>query len=171
MDTFTPAQLEAFTGLSVGAQRAWDKQGLFMGRNERTKGGQRRFRASDVLFVASVREIAALGLELPLAAQIADLCLPEISSHVDGSPFIFGEDQTPFLFIWRSEDTTDEAGEAFANGSQARVAHPSGKEFMRLADLNRIPFFSKSGGTVLIPSDIAKRLPQAVKDLFTGAGE
>lgn len=171
MDTFTPAQLEAFTGLSVGAQRAWEKQGLFMGRNERTKGGQRRFRLGDVLYVASVREFAAMGLELPLAAQIADSCMPEISSCLDGSPFIFGENKSPYLFIWRSEDTTAEAAQAFADGSQPRVGRPGGKEFMRLSDLNRIPFFSKAGGTVLIPSEVAKRLPQAVKDLFKGDEE
>lgn len=166
MQSFTPSQLEALTGLSVGSQRAWDKQGLFLDRVERTKGGQRRFSVSDMVFVSASRTLADMGYHLPLAVRVVGLCLSEIVDRIKDREPASGELGYPFIFIWRSEDTTEEAGRLAALGEWQRIASEDeiGFEFIRMADLNRIPVFSRSGGFVVVPADIARRLPQAIRD-------
>lgn len=170
MDTFTPAQLEAFTGLKVGSQRSWDSNGLFMNFADRTEGGQRRFGKSAVLFVAAVRAMADMGFELSISAQVVSRCLPEIASSIDGRPLSLGEAEAPYIFIWKKSDTTRQ-GHELLQSQGLHIAHEGEFEFLRLADLNRIPFFSKAGGSVVVPSALADRIPDAVKDLFRGDQE
>lgn len=157
---FTPAQLEALTGLSVSNQRAWERQGLFLGRSERTAGGQRRFKLGDVLFVASVRAMAEMGFELKVCAHALDRCLGDVSDALRGRPNLVGSSARDAVFIWHDGDSTDEGSYS------GDLLGQTGYRVIRLNDLNRIRAFSKSGGAVFFPRDLARKIPPAVADYF-----
>jgi hypothetical protein len=159
----TPAQLEALTGLTVGNQRASSWRTILEGRSQQSNGGHWRFRDADCLYVSAVKVVAGMGFELSVAAQIIEMCLGEVADAVRGRPLKGVENTHPYIFVWRIEDTANtilkETGGVSAIQGTSYCAY-------RLKDLSRIPDFSRSGGFVLIPSDIARKIPQAVADLF-----
>lgn len=159
MRLHTPAQLEAFTGVSTQNQRLWRSGGLLEGRGERTTGGHWRYRDGDVLLVAAMRVIAPIGFELQVARDIANRCLPEIADALRGRD-PSGEAAThPFIFVWPRADATSEADQ---------IATGAGPDHyvLKLADLGRIPDLSRSGGFVLVLEDIARKIPAPVADLI-----
>lgn len=167
MHNFTPAQMEAFTGLTVGTQRAWRMNGHFQGRGSQTDGGHWRFCSADVLFVEVVKRVAEMGCDLGTAARVADLCLGEVVAAIRGNGPLFPIEQShPFVFVWRLSDTQP-ARELDGIGAM------EGSDFavMRLADLRRIPEISRSGGMIFIPADLARKVSQPVRDLFREAVE
>lgn len=136
---------------------------MFHGRGEQTQGGHWRFTDADVLYVAATKVIGTLGLELPVATKVAELCLPEVADSIRGRLPIGHEATHPFVFIWNISDTCPEL-----LADVGGVSAIGGTEFCvyRLRDLNRIPAFSKAGGYILIPSDLGRKIPAAVADLF-----
>lgn len=167
MRLHTPAQLEALTGLTTGSQRMW-RQNILQGRGMVKSGGHSRFRNSDVLFVALTRAVGDMGLPLLVAANVADLCMGEVANALRRqAPYIPSERTHPYVFVWRLADTNCD-GALQEVGSFSEVGD-TGFCVYRLADLNRIPAFSQAGGFVLIPADLANRIPRAVADLFREA--
>ncbi len=163
MRLHTPAQLEALTGLTVGNQRTPAWRAILEGRSQQSKGGHWRFCDADVLFVSAVRAVATMGFELTVAGSIVEMCLGEVVDAIRGRLPKGVEESHPYIFVWRIEDTSNtilrETGGVSAIQGTSYCAH-------RLRDLNRIPDHSRSGGFVLIPRDIARRIPQAITDLF-----
>lgn len=159
MNLITPAQLEALTGHTVENQRAWERAGVWCGRFERTKGGQRRFRKGDVIFVAASRIATVTGLELKVATAAIDAILPQIVALLRGKKMDGNDDQTMPLVVWPTVHSAPNAPKDVWNLGE------SGFSAIRLADLRRIPLYATLGAVVLDPRGLAEALPQAVKDL------
>ena len=172
MRLHTPAQLEALTGLTVGSQRTPSWRTFLEGRGQQSKGGHWRFDDQGVLFVSIVRAIGDKGVDLAVACVAASMCLEEIVAVLTGAdpaPFNRGK---PFLFLSSMGDTPPEwldapaDSEIKAGGRWVHAEKPFTGILTPLKDLNLIPRISRAGGVVLIPADIARKIPQAVADLF-----
>lgn len=166
MNLHTPAQLEELTGLSTASQRAWRAAGLLK-RGVQTDGGHWRFRRADVLYVALAKVIAEMGFDLTGAAPIAEMCLGEVSDRLQGREVNSDEKTHPYVFVWRIHDSAKTAASMVGG-----VLHPipnSEHCVVRLAELSRITAFSQAGGFVLIPEDLARKIPVPVAELFSEA--
>ena len=168
----TPAQLEELTGLTVGNQRTPSWRTFLGGRGRLSKGGHSRFTDQDVLFVSTVRAIGDKDVDLAVACAAATMCLEEVAAVLvgaDPAPFNKGK---PFIFVSSMADTPPEWLDAPANselkedGRWVHAEKPYTAILTRLRDLKLIPLISKGGGLVLIPADIARKIPRAVADLF-----
>lgn len=172
MTLHTPAQLEALTGLTVGTQRAPSWRAHLNGRGQQSKGGHWRFTDQDVLFVSTVRAIGDKGVDLAVACAAASMCLEEIVAVITGAdPSPFNKCK-PFIFVSSMSDIPIEWMDAPANsefkegGRWVHAEKPFTAILTPLRDLNLIPRISTAGGIVLIPADIARKIPKAVADLF-----
>ena len=157
MPLFTPSELETLTGLSVANQRAWRHSGFLRDRGEQTAGGHWRFRPGDVLFVATARAVADMGLTLGVATVVADHVLRDVAAAVRGEDG--ARPDHPFVLIWKAVDTARDAPGVLTTDDD-------GFSFIALADLARVPAFTRSGGFVLIVADIARKIPPEVAALF-----
>ncbi len=172
MRLHTPAQLEDLTGLTVGNQRTPSWRTFLGGRGQQSKGGHSRFTDQDVLFVSTVRAIGDKGVDLAVACAVASMCVEEVAAVLTGAdPAPFNKSK-PFIFVSSMADTPPEWLDAPANselkegGRWVHAEKPFTAILTPLRDLNLIPLISMAGGVILIPADIARKIPQAVADLF-----
>ena len=158
----TPSQVEAFTGLGVGAQRAWARQGFLDRCSDFTEGGHRRFRDADVLFIAVTRAIGTMGIDLEVASKISDTILVDVVDSIQKTQTFPIQGTHPFVLVWPAQETRDEAMRTYKKW----LVSAGDFNFIRLYDLNRAPFFAKFGGFFIFPKSLWQKLPQAVLDLF-----
>lgn len=175
MRLHTPAQLEELTGLTVGSQRTAAWRSNLENRGQQTAGGHWRFCDEDVLFVSAVRAIGAKGIDLAVASRAASMCLEEILAVLKGEEPAKINGGKPFLFLFDFGDITQECldapadSELKAGGKLVYAEQPLTAVLIPLSNLNLIPRISRAGGTVLLPSDVARKIPLRVADLFSGA--
>lgn len=70
--SFSPAELEAITGLSVDSQRDWRKRGFLRAKDDRKWN---RFDLSDVVFVMVMKAFADMGISLNDAKDAASIAI------------------------------------------------------------------------------------------------
>lgn len=70
--SFSPAELEAVTGLSVDSQRDWRKRGLLPQKEDRK---WTRFELTDVVFVMAMKAFSEMGVVLEDAKDAASIAI------------------------------------------------------------------------------------------------
>lgn len=181
-DLYSPAQLAALTGLAVGNQRNWRRDGFFRKHGVQGAGGYWKFSKHDVLYVAAVRALAEeYDLGIAVAGMLADTFFLEILAAVQRKPREPGE--AKYVFAWKRKNSTFEAEDALAadgylhlerwtdgKGQDAALYLYQAGEWCAVQTNyldNDHPRLSRTGGIIIVPEEIGWSIPPAVSDLFT----
>lgn len=169
MRMLTPAQLEAFTGLTTASQRNWRSLGLFDEIGTSEEGKHTRYHPLDALLIAVARDLNRLGVELDVAVKLAAKLsvahgmFGEILGHTPVSA-----PQTDFILVVRKEAATERL-ESFMGTVSGRKHLAVG--FSADQPLESVSEYSREGGLLVPLAGLLDRIPQAVRDLFADDDE